>query len=71
MKAFTFFELLQMSQADHAVRATIPREAEPVMGSKLASWGSRHAALRAAISMIQEEPGTIQITKNCPELEKV
>lgn len=69
MVSYDFYQLLQMSQADHAVRARIPKDATSELGSPLACWGSRHAALRAAISMIQEEMGTIQITFNCPEIE--
>lgn len=65
----TFQEVLQMSQADHAKRAAMPRDGVAFFGSPLGSWGSRHAAIRTALCMMQGVPNQLSVTLDCPECE--
>lgn len=67
----TFHEVLQMSQVDHTVRATMPREGVAFFGSKLGSWGSRHAAIRTALCLMQEVPNQLPVTIECPDCELI
>lgn len=67
---FTFTELLQMSQADHAVRAAMPRDGVAFTGSELGVWGSRHAAIRTALCLMQEVPNQLPVTLECPDCER-
>lgn len=65
----TFTEILQMSQADHTVRARMPRDGVAFFGSPLGNWGSRHAAIRTALCLMQEVPNQLSVTLECPECE--
>lgn len=66
----TFHQLLQMSQADHVTRARMPKEGVAFIGSELGAWGSRHAAIRTALCMMQEVPNQLAVTLECPECER-
>lgn len=68
---FDFHQLLQMSQADHATRACLPRDGIPFHGSRLGAWGSRHAAIRTAICLVQELPNQLPVTLECPDCELI
>lgn len=67
---FTFTELLALSQADHVTRARMPRDGVAFIGSELGAWGSRHAAIRTALCLMQEVPNQLPITLECPECER-
>ncbi len=66
----TFQEVLQMSQADHVARARMPQEGVAHHGSKLGAWGSRHAAIRTALCLMQEVPNQLPVTLECPDCER-
>jgi hypothetical protein len=66
----TFTQLLNLSQQSNAMRYRAAASgASTELGSPLGLWGSRHAALRTAISLVQELPNQLDVTLKCHPLE--
>ena len=66
----TFTQLLNLSQQSNAMRYRAAASGTSTeLGSPLGLWGSRHAALRTAISLVQELPNQLDVTLNCHPLE--
>ena len=64
----TFQDLLNVSQRANASRHLIAGS-DASFGSELGTWGSRKAAIRAALVMMQECPNALCVTLQCPESE--
>lgn len=66
----TFTQLLNLAQESHTLRyRAAANGASTELGSPLGLWGSRHAALRTAISLVQELPNQLDVTLKCHPLE--
>ena len=65
----TLVDVLRLSQADHVTRYTVPGDCADY-GTKLGAWGSRHAAIRVALCMMQGAVNTLEVTLECPDCER-
>ena len=66
----TFHQLLNLSQQSNAMRYRAASGGTSTeLGSPLGLWGSRHSALKTAISLVQELPNQLDVTLNCHPLE--
>ena len=64
----SFQELLNVSQQANASRHLIAG-LDASFGSELGAWGSRKAAIKTALVMMQEVPNQLSVTLQCPESE--